>query len=109
VYYYHNNLKRQRNSRDENKKIKDGEVPEDWVNNSYKLSQKDTDARWMTKNKERHYGYKNSVKVDNESKIVTSFKTTDASVHDSQVLDDLLDKSDKDRSFMPIAHTQVNR
>ena len=38
---------RQRNSRDENKKIKKGEIPEEWQKpeNAHKLAQKDTDAR----------------------------------------------------------------
>lgn len=37
----------QRNSRDENKRLKEGEVPEDWGTN--KRRQKDTDARWTQK------------------------------------------------------------
>ena len=85
---------RQRNSKDENNKIKKNEIPEDWEKNQDKLSQKDTDARWMTKNGERHYGYKNHIKVDRKSKIICSYKTTNASVHDSQVLEDLLDNKD---------------
>jgi len=86
---------RQRNNKDENKKIKDGEIPEDWEENSHKLSQKDCDARWMTKNKERHYGYKNSIKTDKHTKFIQKYEVTDASVHDSQVLEDLLDKTDE--------------
>ncbi len=85
---------RQRNSKEENKKIKNNEVPEEWEENQYKMSQKDIDARWMTKNGERHYGYKNHIKIDKKSKIILSYKTTDASVHDSQALEDLLDKKD---------------
>ena len=44
---------RQRNTREENKKIKEGEVPEEWqkAENIHKLRQKDTDARWAKKNK----------------------------------------------------------
>ena len=51
---------KQRNSRDENKKIKNGETPEEWQKpeNAHKLAQKDTDARWTKKNNEVHYGYK---------------------------------------------------
>ena len=43
---------RQRNSRDENKTIKNGNIPEDWKKpqNANKLVQKDTDARWAKKN-----------------------------------------------------------
>jgi hypothetical protein len=38
---------RQRNSRDENKTIKEGEIPTEWKKpeNVHKLEQKDTDAR----------------------------------------------------------------
>jgi len=39
---------KQRNTREENKRIKEGEVPEGWSDN--KRCQKDTDARW---NKEK--------------------------------------------------------
>src|SRR5215510_12634707 len=54
---------KQRNTRDENKDISAGEVPEKWLlkKNRNKLRQKDMDARWMTKNKERHYGYKDHI------------------------------------------------
>ena len=60
---------RQRNSRDDNKRIKNGEVPEEWKKpeNAHKLAQKDTDARWAKKNKETHFGYKDHVKCDAES------------------------------------------
>jgi IS5 family transposase len=49
------------------------------------------DARWTKKNDERHYGYKNHVKADAQSKLIESYAVTDASVHDSQMLDPLLD------------------
>jgi hypothetical protein len=65
---------RQRNSRDENKTIKEGGIPEEWEKpeNIHKLAQKDTDARWAKKNKETHYGYKDHVKVDVESKMIVT-------------------------------------
>jgi transposase, IS5 family len=90
---------RQRNNREENKQIKEGKIPEDWGENPHKLSHKDTDARWMTKNKERHYGYKNHAKVDVKSKIVREYAVTDASVHDSQVVEPLLNEKDKGKPF----------
>ena len=40
---------RQRNTRDENEDIRNGEVPEDWEDNTDKLRQKDMDARWTKK------------------------------------------------------------
>jgi transposase len=43
---------RQRNSREENEQIKNGEVPEQWKENPNKLRQKDVDAAWLKKNGE---------------------------------------------------------
>ena len=85
---------KQRNSREENKKIKEGETPEDWKEKPNKLCQKDLDARWTKKNSETHFGYKNHVKVDKDSKLIKKYATTSASVHDSQALDDLVDEND---------------
>jgi len=76
---------RQRNSREENMKIKEGKIPEDWKENPAKLRQKDTDARWTKKNEETYYGYKDHVKVDTDSKLIKTYEVTDASVHDSQL------------------------
>lgn len=86
---------RQRNTREENKQIKEGKTPEKWDENPNKKRQKDTDARWTKKNNENHYGYKNHAKVDNKHKFIDTYTTTAASVHDSQVLDDLLDEKDQ--------------
>ena len=65
---------RQRNTREENKQIKEGSVPEDWQEEGKKakLSQKDVDARWTKKNGQSHYGYKNHIKVDSKSKRIRS-------------------------------------
>lgn len=87
----------QRNHHDENKKIKNGEIPEDWQKpeNAHKLAQKDTDARWAVKNKETHFGYKDHVKCDADSKLITNYGVTNAAVHDSNCCTELLEKSDK--------------
>ncbi len=47
---------KQRNSRDDNARIKDGETPEGWKDQPAKRSQKDTDARWTKKHGKSHYG-----------------------------------------------------
>ncbi len=88
---------RQRNKRDENASIKAGNIPEEWKKEeqSAKLRQKDTDARWAKKGNELHFGYKNHVKADAESKIITGYTVTSANVHDSQVLADLVDDNDR--------------
>lgn len=85
---------RQRNTREENKKIKAGEGDELWKDNPHKKRHKDIDARWTKKNGEKFYGYKDHTKVDTKSKFIKDYEVTDASVHDSQPLDDLLDESD---------------
>jgi len=87
---------RQRNTKDENETIKNGSIPEDWqeAGKETKLRQKDTDARWACKNKETHYGYKNHVKVDRQTKLIKKAVVTHAAVHDSQALESLLDKGD---------------
>ena len=82
---------KQRNSRDENARIKEGETPEGWENQPAKRSQKDTDARWTKKHGKSHYGYKNHVNVDRRHKLVRRYQVSDAAVHDSQVVEEILD------------------
>ena len=91
---------RQHNSREENKTIKEGGIPEDWKNeddekNFHKVSQKDTDARWTKKRDETHYGYKNNVKADVGFKLIKDYTVTPASVHDSVELPKLVKSGDK--------------
>jgi IS5 family transposase len=85
---------RQRNSREENADIKKGAVPLKFGEKKAKLSQKDTDARWMTKNHERHYGYKNHVNADAKTKIVTAYSVSSAAPHDSTELENLVNEDD---------------
>ncbi len=82
---------KQRNNRDENEKIKEGETPEGWDDNPAKRSQKDTDARWTKKHGKSHYGYKNHVNIDRRHKLVRRYQVTDAAVHDSQAVEGILD------------------
>jgi len=86
---------RQRNTREENKMIKEGRGDELWNDKPNKKRHKDVDARWTKKNNETFYGYKNHAKVDAKSKFIDKYKVTDASVHDSQPLADLLTEEDK--------------
>lgn len=79
----------QRNSEDENHQIKSGETPDHW--SKHKRSQKDTDADWTKKGNQSHYGYKQHIKADLHHKIITNFEVTPASIHDSQVIDELLE------------------
>jgi IS5 family transposase len=85
---------RQRNNREENAQIKAGEVPAAWEEEPAKLRQKDTEGRWTKKHGHNFYGYKNHLNVDTRSKLITRYAVTPASVHDSQVLDALVQPGD---------------
>lgn len=83
---------RQRNRREENQRIKEGQaeqVRQEWP--QPKAAQKDTDARWTKKHGQSYFGYKNHVQTDVKYKFIRDYAVTDASVHDSQVFVDLLD------------------
>lgn len=82
----------QRNSREENNQLKAGNIPEDWSEN--KERQKDIDAQWTKKNFQNYFGYKNHIKVDSETKLITGFKVTPANIADKHAVDDLLDKKE---------------
>ena len=81
---------KQRNRREENEMIKEGAVPVEWGKDPRKLAQKDIEARWTKKNNESFYGYKDHVNVDRDTKLITAWEVTSAEVHDSQVLEEVL-------------------
>ena len=91
-------IPKQRNTRDENQKIKEGrsEEIEGW--SEPKKRQKDTDARWTKKNGKTFYGYKNHVQVDVKEKFIRDYDVTNASVHDSNVFEKLLDETNSSRA-----------
>jgi IS5 family transposase len=90
---------RQRNKHGENAQIKEGKGDELWNDQPNKKRHKDIDARWVTKNEQKYYGYKNHVKQDGKSKLITKYKVTSAEVHDSNATEPLLDKHDKGEPF----------
>ena len=82
---------KQRNTREENKEIKAGRLPEGWDENPDRLQQKDLDARWTKKNGISYYGYKNSICIDVDHGFIRRYAVTPANIHDSQMLPRLLD------------------
>lgn len=90
---------KQRNTKEENKEIKADKIPASISENPRKQAQKDTDARWTKKGGVNYFGYKNHIKVDAKSKIITQYAVTTANVHDSQALEDLLSKDDKGQAL----------
>jgi IS5 family transposase len=84
---------KQRNSRDENRQIKNGDTPESFEQKPAKGRQKDTDARWVKKAGGSYFGYKNHIGVDNQHKLIRSYQVTAASVHDSECFKELVSQS----------------
>lgn len=84
---------KQRNSRAENETVKRGETPVAWEEKPAKNQQKDKDARWTKKHGKSFFGYKNHVNADKTHKLIWDYEVTDAAVHDSRVLETLLDKA----------------
>jgi IS5 family transposase len=82
----------QRNSREENKGLKEGKTPQDWSNN--KIKQKDVDAKWTKKNNTNYFGYKNHIKADSKTKIITAYKVTTANISDGDIVSELLSKKE---------------
>ena len=84
---------KQRNSREENEIVKRGETPAAWEEKPAKNRQKDKDARWTKKHGKSFFGYKNHVNADKAHKLIRDYEATDAAVHDSRVLETLLDEA----------------
>jgi len=89
------NVPKQRNSREENRQVKNGEVPEEWSEN--KRRRKDTEARWTKKNGKNFFGYKNHISIDVKHMLIRGYAVSDAAQHDSQVFETILgDNTSKD-------------
>jgi IS5 family transposase len=88
---------RQHNTRAENEEVKAGKTPEEWEKKPAKNRQKDKDARWTKKHGKSYFGYKNHIGIDRTNKLIRTWDVTDASVHDSQKLDDVLDADNTGR------------
>lgn len=82
----------QRNNREENKELKQGNIPEGWDEN--KIRQKDTDAKWTKKNMQNFFGYKNHIKADTKTKLITGYLVTTANIPDKDVVESLLNKKE---------------
>lgn len=88
---------RQRNKREENERIKAGQVPAEW--DDAKRAHKDTDARWVKKNGVNFFGYKDHIKTDSGTNLITDYRVTSANVHDSVPFKELVGESDQGTSL----------
>jgi IS5 family transposase len=65
--------------------------------------QKDEDAHWTKKHSKSDYVYKNHINIDKEHKLIQRYTATDASVHGSEVFDELLDDDNGDRTVWAVS------
>lgn len=79
----------------EKESLKRGEIPADW--SPAKRAQKDLDARWTKKHGKSYFGYKAHVSADVRHKVARKSIVTDASVHDTNHFEDLLDATNTAR------------
>ncbi len=88
---------KRKNTKEQREKLKKGEMPEEWADESHpqKLMQRDTDATWAKKGNEVHFGYKDTVKIDMDSKLITDYEVTTASTSDVKAAEGIFDEKDK--------------
>lgn len=86
----------QRNTRTENKSIKEGKLPEGWEDKPNRMHQRDLDARWAKKNGTSHYRYKNIICIDVTHGFIRRYAVIPANLHDSQMLAHVLDPENSD-------------
>jgi len=88
---------RRKNTNEQRETLKNGEIPKEWDDPEHpqKLMQRDTDAAWTKKGNESHFGYKDNVKVDLDSKLITDYTVTTASTNDAKGAENLFDQNDK--------------
>jgi IS5 family transposase len=96
---------KQRNSKEENQQLAQGEIPDTWQEKPHRLSQKDIDPRWTKKNGQSHFGYKNHISIDVEYGFIRRYEVTDAAVHDSQVLGAVLDDENEGEEIWADSNT----
>lgn len=81
---------KQRNSREDNEQIKQGETPKSFKKNPHKKRQKDMQARWTVKHHKSYYGYKNHINVDAHYKLIRAHEVTPANEADIHAFEKVL-------------------
>lgn len=92
---------RQRNTREGNKKIKEGKGEELFNDNPHRKCHKDIDARWVKKRGERFYGYKDNVEICNKTKLIRNYTVCTANRHDSKETERVLTEPPKEAHGEP--------
>ena len=88
---------KRKNTKEQREMLKNGIIPEEWSDEEHpqKLMQRDTDATWTKKSNEAHFGYKDNVKVDLDSKLITDYRVTTASTNDAKAAEGIFTEEDK--------------
>jgi IS5 family transposase len=81
----------QHNRKEDTEQLEQGEIPTGWIEHPKRFEQRDLDARWTKKHGKSYFGYKSHISIDVEHGFIRRYAVTDASVHDSQTLGQLLD------------------
>lgn len=93
---------RQRFTKEEKVKIKDGDIPKEW--SKAKTAQKDTEAKYTLKHTKKkpgsdldlvipYHGYKTHIGIDNKHGFIRTQRVTPASAYDGHQLKDLIDRN----------------
>lgn len=104
---------KRKNTKEQRETLKKGEIPEEWSDSEHpqKLMQRDTDATWTKKGNETHFGYKDTVKVDAQSKLIIDYRVTTASVNDAKAAEGIFDENDKiaygDAAYPPLELPEI--
>jgi IS5 family transposase len=87
---------KRKNTKEQREKLKNGEIPEEWDDPEHpqKLMQRDKDGAWVKKNEQTCFGYKDTVKVDADSKLITDYRVTSASVSDVKAAEGIFTPDD---------------
>ena len=87
---------KRKNTKEQRKKLKNGEIPEEWDDTEHpqKLMQRDIDATWTKKGNESRFGYKDHAKVNLDSKLITDYPVTTASTNDVKGAKGIFDEND---------------
>ncbi|MFC6840417.1 IS5 family transposase [Xanthomonas theicola] len=87
----------QRDTREENERLKQGEVPQDW--SDARRTQKDVDARWTSRHGKSFYGDKPHANTNRRWGLVRVHEVSGANVHDSQHFEDLIEEANTARGI----------
>jgi transposase, IS5 family len=82
---------KQHQGKKETEQLEAGEIPVEWTEHPKRFEQRDLEARWTKKHGKSYFGYKSHISIDVEYGFIRRYAVTDAAVHDSQVLGQLLD------------------